>query len=108
MPSLDFSSNFFSRLHIKPFLTNSINPPPLLSLLFEVLLCIYLYEIVQMENYYLVSFTNYKVIQRLLFMISLRSTILFLRQVMFKYPITGFLRYGNLDLRKASRSEKQE
>ena len=61
-----------------------------------------------MENYYLVSFTNYKVIQRLLFMISLRSTVLFLRQVMFKYPITEFLRYGNLDLRKASRSEKQE
>ena len=41
-------------------------------------------------------------------MISLRSTILFLRQVMFKYPITEFLRYGNLDLRKASRSEKQK
>ena len=27
---------------------------------------------------------------------------------MFKYPITEFLRYGNLDLRKASRSEKQK
>ena len=39
-------------------------------------------------------------------MISLRSTILFLRLLMFKYPIAGFLGYCNLHLRKASRSEK--
>ena len=32
MTSLDFGSNFFNRLHLKPLLTNSINPPPFLSL----------------------------------------------------------------------------
>ena len=37
MTSLNFGVNFFCRLHIKPFLTNSINPPPLLSLSLQAL-----------------------------------------------------------------------
>ena len=47
MTSLKFGSNFFSSLHIKPFLTNSINPPSINPPpLFELLLRIHLYEIV--------------------------------------------------------------
>ena len=41
-------------------------------------------------------------------MISLKSAIFILRLLMLKYPITGFLGYCYLHLRKSSRSEKQE
>ena len=38
MASLDFGSNFFGCcLHMKPFFTNSINPPPFLSLSLQAL-----------------------------------------------------------------------
>ena len=53
-----------------------------------------------METIINFSFTNYKVVQRYAAHVYLRSRILFHRLLMFKYPITGFLGYCNLHLRK--------